>query len=128
MALSARELIAAIAAEADNLTPLILWHLHAVALPSQHALRQAVADAFIVALHELGALHITRSVAEIRVAGGSSVYEHMHARFPPETILAAASAFQRACSGPLLIGQSPYDWETRGSWTYALTDPGAPRD
>ncbi len=120
---SARELLAAIAAEAEDLEPLIMWHMQSIAVPSEHSLRHVVADAFMIALHELGALHMTRSVAEIRIPGGSPVHEHMHAHLAPGTILAAAAAFQRACGGPDLIGRTLHDWETRGTWTYARTEP-----
>jgi hypothetical protein len=120
---SARELAVAIEAEAEELVPFIMWRMHAVAAPQQHSMRQIIADAFILALHELDAVHVSRSVAEIRVPWGPSVYEHMHAHLPPEAILAAAAAFQRVCGGPSLIGQELHDWEARGSWTYARTQP-----
>jgi len=116
---SARELVVAIEAEAEALAPFIFWRLQAVHVPHWHSLRLLIADAFILALLELDAVHVHRSVAEIRVPAGSSVYEHMHAHLPPEDILAAAAAFQRACGGPSLIGEQLFDWETRGSWTYA---------
>jgi hypothetical protein len=120
---SARELAVAIEEEAAELAPFILWRLDATAAPHQHSLRQIVADAFVIALQELGAVHVSRSVAEIRVPGGSCIYEHMHAHLPPEAILAAAAAFQRVCGGPSLIGQALHDWEVRGSWTYARAEP-----
>jgi len=116
---SARELVVAIEAEAEELAPFIFLRLQAVHDPSWLALRLIIADAFILALQELDAVHVHRSVAEIRVPGGPSVYEHMHAHLPPEAILAAAAAFQRVCGGPSLIGQELYDWQARGSWTYA---------
>jgi len=117
--LSPSALAAAVAAEADDIAPFIFWRLGGIAHAHPDALRQVIADAFVIALEELGAVLVSRTLAEIRVPGGPLIYEHFHALFSPGTLLVAATAFQAACGGPSLIGRTPFDWEVRGSWTYA---------
>ena len=112
-------LAAAVAAEAEDLAPFVFWRLQAITKPHPDALRQVLADAFVLALQEHGAVLVSRSLAEIRAPGGPAVYEHFHALVTPDALLAAAAAFQGACGGPSLIGRELFDWEVRGSWTYA---------
>ena len=74
-------LAATVAAEAEDLAPFVFWRLQAITKPHPDALRQVLADAFVLALQEHGAVLVSRSLAEIRAPGGP-VYEHFNALVP----------------------------------------------